>query len=41
MRAVRQTKTHREGDVRRHFQQYLTFCQRFADQAELVVFKVA
>ena len=41
MRAMGQTKAHREGDMRRHFQQHFTFCQRLAHQAEFVVFQVA
>ncbi len=41
MRAVWQTKTHRNGDVRGHLQQHFTLGQRFADQTEFVVFKVA
>ncbi|MNY24011.1 hypothetical protein D3C86_1577000 [compost metagenome] len=41
MRAMRQTKTHRDCQVRCHFQQYFTLGQRFADQAELVMFQVA
>ncbi|MNT26469.1 hypothetical protein D3C72_1620430 [compost metagenome] len=41
MRAMRQTETHRNRQVRGHFQQHFTLRQRFADQAELVVLQVA
>ena len=41
MRAMRQTETHRDRQMRSHFQQYFAFSQRFADQAEFVVFQVA
>ena len=41
MRAMGQTETHRDRQMRRHFQQHFTFGQRFTDQAEFVVFQVA
>ncbi|CSG26184.1 Uncharacterised protein [Shigella sonnei] len=41
MRTMWQAKTHREGDMRSHFQQHFTFSQRLADQAEFIVLKVA
>ena len=41
MRAMWQAETHRDRQMRSHFQQYFAFGQRFADQAEFVVFQVA